>query len=77
MGGHLVGDDEVHTTCEVVLGVARGGATFSREPDAATGYDELAVSQCDAREGGGGEKGQSGAQEHKESGRKRRWWWPF
>lgn len=52
VGGHLVGDDLVHTTCEVVLGVARGDAAFSREHDELTGYDELVVSPADGAPSG-------------------------
>ena len=52
VGGHLVGDDAVHTTCEVVLGVARGGVVFAREHDAATGYEELSVTSAAMRGGG-------------------------
>lgn len=41
-GGHVVGGMEVYTTAEVVLGHCVDAA-FTREPDAATGYDELVV----------------------------------
>ena len=45
-GGHLV-RATVHTTAEIVVGVARSLA-FSREMDSATGFKELVVSRSPA-----------------------------
>jgi len=42
VAGHVVGDLIVFTTAEVVIGECQG-ATFLREHDPATGFDELKV----------------------------------
>ncbi|KAK5852568.1 hypothetical protein PBY51_006421 [Eleginops maclovinus] len=42
VGGHVLGDLEVFTTAELVLGEA-GGLAFSREMDEKTGFPELVV----------------------------------
>ena len=44
VSGHVVGDCEVFTTAEVVIGEC-GDAVFSRPHDARTGFDELKVEQ--------------------------------
>uniref|UniRef100_A0A1I8GWC4 PPC domain-containing protein n=3 Tax=Macrostomum lignano TaxID=282301 RepID=A0A1I8GWC4_9PLAT len=47
IGGHLLGDDIVYTTAEVVLG-CHAGLVFTREPDPATAFDELVVTAAPA-----------------------------
>lgn len=42
MGGHLKPGCTIRTTCELVIGVLEE-VTFSRQPDAHTGYDELVI----------------------------------
>ncbi|GFS08657.1 bifunctional protein GlmU-like [Elysia marginata] len=42
VGGHVMGQMIVHTTAEVVVGNV-SQVTFTRQPDPATGYDELCV----------------------------------
>lgn len=42
VGGHLVSGCIVHTTAELVIGELPG-VEFRRQPDAATGYNELTV----------------------------------
>ncbi|XP_064615630.1 bifunctional protein GlmU-like [Liolophura sinensis] len=44
LGGHVIGDMEVYTTAEVVIGEC-SEAVFRREPDSQTGYDELVVTR--------------------------------
>jgi uncharacterized protein len=44
IGGHIMGDLIVFTTCEVVIGNCVG-LVVSRPLDAATGFPELAVCQ--------------------------------
>lgn len=44
-GGHLKDGTIVGTTAEIVLGEIEG-ATFSREPDDETGFDELVVTDA-------------------------------
>ena len=44
VSGHVVGDCEVFTTAEIVIGECRD-AVFSRPHDARTGFDELKVEQ--------------------------------
>ena len=44
LSGHLVGDCEVFTTAEVVIGECEG-AEFTRPHDARTGFDELQVNR--------------------------------
>ena len=44
IGGHLLSGSIVHTTAEIVLGLT-DEYRFDREPDEATGYRELVVSQ--------------------------------
>jgi predicted DNA-binding protein with PD1-like motif len=51
VGGHLLDDTVVFTTCEIVLGSSED-VRFDRVMDEATGFDELVV-----REGGGGARG--------------------
>ncbi len=41
-GGHLTGENRIHTTLELVIGVYPG-VRFLREKDAASGYAELVV----------------------------------
>ena len=55
VGGHLLEDTVVFTTCEIVLGSSEE-LRFERELDDATGFDELVV-----REGGGRGTGVAGA----------------
>lgn len=42
LGGHLVAGCEIYTTAEIVIGEAQD-LLFTREPDAASGYQELTV----------------------------------
>ena len=42
VGGHLMDGCLIYTTAEIVIGVLPG-VRFLREPDAETGYDELAI----------------------------------
>lgn len=42
IGGHLVAGCEIYTTAEIVIGEALG-LRMTREPDAASGYNELKV----------------------------------
>lgn len=42
-GGHLKEGCIIRTTCELVIGVLED-ASFSREPDSQTGFDELIIS---------------------------------
>lgn len=44
VGGHVIGDLIVNTTAEVMVGECCD-ATFTREPDSDTGYDELVVNR--------------------------------
>merc|ERR1719471_822957 len=44
VGGHVVGDMEVFTTAEIVIG-SSNKTVFTREFDQATGYDELMVTE--------------------------------
>ena len=48
LGGHLGHGSIVRTTAEVLLGLLPGWR-FTRERDAATGYDELVVRRIDPR----------------------------
>lgn len=41
-GGHLLDDNKIHTTCEVVI-LSIQDQEFKRELDAATGFNELAI----------------------------------
>ena len=41
-GGHVIGNMNVHTTAEIMIGECTG-AIFSREQDERTGYKELIV----------------------------------
>lgn len=47
IGGHLSDSCVIHTTAELVIGELEGLA-FLREPDAATGYNELSVRRVNA-----------------------------
>lgn len=42
MGGHLKEGCIIRTTCELVIGIL-DDATFKREPDTSTGFDELVI----------------------------------
>lgn len=53
VGGHLAYGCVVRTTAEVLLALLPDWA-FAREPDAATGYDELVVRRVLSGSGGGG-----------------------
>jgi predicted DNA-binding protein with PD1-like motif len=44
IGGHLKEGSIVHTTAEIAIGVI-AGMRFEREPDAATGYRELVITE--------------------------------
>lgn len=44
VGGHVMGDLIVYTTAEVMVGECCD-ATFTREPDSDTGYDELMINR--------------------------------
>jgi hypothetical protein len=51
IGGHLLPGCIVHTTAEIVIGLLPH-LRFRREPDPATGYDELVVLPFQAEDGG-------------------------
>lgn len=42
IGGHVIGDLDIYTTAEIVLGECEN-TSFLREYDSETGYDELVV----------------------------------
>ena len=44
LSGHVVGDCEIFTTAEIVIGEC-AGAEFTRPHDARTGFDELQVNK--------------------------------
>ena len=46
LSGHVVGDCEIFTTAEVVIGEC-GQAEFTRHQDTRTGFDELQVNKRD------------------------------
>lgn len=48
LGGHLLGDAEIFTTAEIVIGELPH-LEFRREPDHQTGYDELTVDPRDTK----------------------------
>lgn len=48
IGGHLVAGCEIYTTAEIVIGDALG-LRMTREPDAASGYNELKIRQRSGR----------------------------